>query len=202
MCGVLLGVGCSIEVTDNLFWTVDIPEKQNYKMSNSKLENTKKVCRCNNKKEIYKIVQITDIHLDPRYFVGSNSECGDPLCCRQENGIVNDSRAAGNWGAYPCDLPLVTVRNALEEIVENEQDINLWYWTGDVVAHDIWECARESNIISSLAVTKLLEMHTNTNAIILPAIGNHEAVPVNWFVIRFLSFFGLIKNFFVLSQIF
>ena len=32
------------------------------------------------------MLHITDIHLDPDYSVGSNAECGEPLCCRDDDG--------------------------------------------------------------------------------------------------------------------
>ena len=59
-------------------------------------------------------IHMTDPHLDSKYSIGTDMFCTMPLCCRAENGYPTESwRQAGKWGAYPCDLPEVTIRSML-----------------------------------------------------------------------------------------
>jgi hypothetical protein len=49
-----------------------------------------------NPRPTYKAVQISDVHIDFYYEIGSNSDCHDYLCCRAESGLPADpSKAAG-----------------------------------------------------------------------------------------------------------
>lgn len=54
-----------------------------------------------------RILQLSDIHLDENYAVGSNTDCGEPLCCRGSNGLPSTAAdGAGYWGDYRnCDIP-------------------------------------------------------------------------------------------------
>lgn len=70
-----------------------------------------------------KIVQITDTHYDPQYQEGSNVDCGEPLCCRADNGQpATKSVTAGKWGDYrKCDTPTILFENALKHIVDTHK---------------------------------------------------------------------------------
>jgi sphingomyelin phosphodiesterase len=35
-----------------------------------------------------RILHITDLHIDNDYIPGSNSDCGEPICCRQGDGMA------------------------------------------------------------------------------------------------------------------
>jgi len=35
-----------------------------------------------------RILHITDLHIDYDYIPGSNSDCGEPICCRQGDGMA------------------------------------------------------------------------------------------------------------------
>jgi len=180
MCAVLLGVQCYSGNSPNLYWKIDIPKKSDDKTKlKSGTEQTENV----DTKKIYEIIQVTDIHLDPLYLVGSEADCGEPLCCREVDSHVKSK--SGYWGTYPCDLPKVTLSNALSEISKNADKIDLWYLTGDNVAHDIWQYTRNNAIKVSETIHNMFGKLTNKQ--IIPAIGNHEAVPSNWFVINFIS---------------
>lgn len=64
-----------------------------------------------------KVLHISDTHIDPLYVEGSNAICGEPLCCRENDGFTNQSyAAAGKWGDYRCDLPKRTFENFLDHI--------------------------------------------------------------------------------------
>jgi sphingomyelin phosphodiesterase len=175
ICGVLFGVQCSVGESEYLFWKIDIPKKLDISWK-SKLNKTSKK---SDSQKIYQIMQITDIHLDSIYSTGSESDCGEPLCCRKNNQITDIKSFSGKWGSYPCDVPLDTVLNALTEIARNARFADLWYWTGDIVPHDFWLYNRNSSLMYSKIITQYLEKFTKT--VVIPAIGNHESVPLNRF---------------------
>jgi sphingomyelin phosphodiesterase len=63
------------------------------------------------------MLQITDIHIDPSYEPGSNAECGEPNCCRFDQGQpTNLSAGAGYWGDYrDCDTPIHAFQDLLQD---------------------------------------------------------------------------------------
>jgi sphingomyelin phosphodiesterase len=178
MCGVLLGAQCFSGNSKSLNWKIEIPAKpDNQLKKNLKIEKTSKV----NDQKVYQIIQLTDIHFDDKYLKDREVECGEPLCCRDSNSKMKSK--SGYWGTYPCDLPNSTLLNALSEIANNAKDVDLWYLTGDDIAHDIWAYDRNHNIKVMEYINRLVK--GSTNKIVIPAVGNHEAVPNNWFVTKF-----------------
>lgn len=129
-----------------------------------------------------KILHLSDTHFDPEYKAGSNADCGEPLCCRASSGSVKSpDKRAGLFGDYrKCDTPLRTIESMLENIAYLHPDIDYIIWTGDLPPHDIWNQTRESNlIILRSTVQQLMDYFPYTP--IFPALGNHEAAPVNSF---------------------
>ncbi|XP_023316837.1 sphingomyelin phosphodiesterase-like [Trichogramma pretiosum] len=129
-----------------------------------------------------KILQISDTHFDPLYEVGSNADCGEPLCCRASSGTPNSTKsAAGKWGDYrKCDTPLILLENAIKHIVKTHKDIDAIYWTGDLPPHDVWVQTREDNIANLKFTSKLMAKYFK-GIPIFPSVGNHESVPVDGF---------------------
>ena len=138
----------------------------------------------NRDKQLSSFVHITDIHIDPYYEAGSLNDCNEPLCCRATSGPVaaNDRRRqAGRWGDYGnCDVPVRTLRNALERIREQHSNAEYWLWTGDISPHDIWNITKAEAANHVRLVTKLVRDYSN-GLPVFPVIGNHEAHPVNSF---------------------
>lgn len=62
-----------------------------------------------------KVLHLSDLHWDPDYLEGTNTQCGDPICCQLSSGpLVNATDAAGFWGdRRGCDLPWRTIENAM-----------------------------------------------------------------------------------------
>ncbi|CAB0033583.1 unnamed protein product [Trichogramma brassicae] len=127
-----------------------------------------------------KILQISDTHFDPLYEVGSNADCGEPLCCRASSGAPNSSKsAAGKWGDYrKCDTPVILLENAIKHIAKTHKDIDAIYWTGDLPPHDVWVQTREDNIANLKFTSKLMAKYFK-GIPIFPSVGNHESVPVD-----------------------
>jgi len=127
-------------------------------------------------------VHLSDIHLDFLYAPGSNTQCGQPLCCRARNGPGNGAHdTAGFWGDYACDTsPLLF--DSLTHHLSSEQaprpDFILY--TGDDPAHDIWMQSKESNVENINKLSALLAK-AFPDIPVFSTIGNHEAFPVNQF---------------------
>ena len=50
--------------------------------------------------------------MDVNYTIGTNADCGLPLCCR--DGVPDtEANAAGPYGHYKCALPLPTLNEIL-----------------------------------------------------------------------------------------
>ncbi|XP_030749635.1 sphingomyelin phosphodiesterase-like [Sitophilus oryzae] len=127
-----------------------------------------------------KILHITDVHYDPLYTSGSDAKCSEPLCC--DGGTpANPEDAAGYWGDYRvCDTPLHSIKDLLSRVKENHQDIDMVYFTGDIVSHRSWETSKESNIEAiTLFLQLLAEAFPNTT--VYPVLGNHEAHPYDYY---------------------
>ena len=69
-----------------------------------------------------KVLQFTDIHIDPNYTPGGNAECDDHNCCRFDQGEpANESAAAGYWGDYrDCDTPYHAFEDMLNQAATND----------------------------------------------------------------------------------
>lgn len=129
---------------------------------------------------VVRILQLTDIHLDPYYAPGSEDECGTFLCCRASYGPGN----AGQFGDYQCDLPLVTLQGLFSYVqtnfINSSSNLNIDYaiWTGDNPAHDIWNTTLASTQLSTTMIKDLfLQYLPNTK--VLPTFGNHDGFPHN-----------------------
>ncbi|KAK6631215.1 hypothetical protein RUM43_014312 [Polyplax serrata] len=130
----------------------------------------------------FKVLQLSDTHFDPYYLEGSNADCNEPLCCRLTNGpAINKETAAGRWGDYrKCDTPQRTIDHMLQHISATHPDIDYIIWTGDIPPHDVWNQTRDENLmILKETVSQLTKFFPGVP--IFPALGNHEAVPVNSF---------------------
>jgi sphingomyelin phosphodiesterase len=71
-----------------------------------------------------KVLQFTDVHIDPNYAEGYDAECKtEPTCCRMDQGIpANESQRAGYWGDYRnCDAPLYAFDNQVQEAATRHQ---------------------------------------------------------------------------------
>ncbi|KAM4683543.1 sphingomyelin phosphodiesterase [Amazona ochrocephala] len=125
-----------------------------------------------------RILFLTDLHWDRLYAPGSAAACPDPLCCR--GAAPPGAPGAGFWGEYgKCDLPLRTIELLLEQLPA-AAPLAAVYWTGDIPAHDVWQQSRRDQVRALSTVTAALRRRLGTVPV-FPAVGNHEATPVNAF---------------------
>ncbi|KAG0289328.1 hypothetical protein BGZ96_007105 [Linnemannia gamsii] len=124
------------------------------------------------------VLHLSDWHVDGHYNTGSEALCNKALCCRKyANSPSNATRAASSWGDYNCDAPPKLATNMLD-YVPSVANISFGIMTGDIPPHDAWLETPEK-IIPQLKVA--FDAMAIVKAKIYPAIGNHEASPVNMF---------------------
>lgn len=70
--------------------------------------------------EPYRVLQITDYHWDSEYSPDGNANCGEPTCCRKDQGApATPEDRAGRWGDYrSCDIPWDTVAEFIKHTQE------------------------------------------------------------------------------------
>jgi hypothetical protein len=138
----------------------------------------------------YRVVHISDTHVDTRYKPGAPVNCQEPLCCHASSTPLNgstlgdDQPKAGHWGSYgQCDIPLWTFESTLKFIkalIDDSNDIEYIVWTGDIQPHDVWAQNKKSAIqLYDTVFAKIFKYLPKIK--ILPTLGNHEMVPVDSF---------------------
>ncbi|KAK2580874.1 hypothetical protein KPH14_005946 [Odynerus spinipes] len=171
ICGVVLE-SKSCPLNDKEYeWTIPIDDIPIKEIAMKKESN-----------ETLKIVQLTDIHYDPKYEAYGNPDCGEPTCCRKGQNSTNSSgKLAGFWGDYNyCDTPWHSVVDALNHIKTTHQDVDYIYFTGDIIDHGVWETSRQANMESLYkSYTKIYEVFKGIP--VYPILGNHEPHPLNQF---------------------
>ena len=177
ICGVILGDSCG-HVQNPLYnWTLPLTPvpKPPVALPGPTTPTSKKLLR---------VLQLSDTHIDLRYAEGGNAACGEPLCCRPPEGLekifpIPKKNKAGYWGDYrDCDIPMRTFESTLSHIKANHDDLDFVLWTGDIPPHDVWNQSRTSQIQLIKSASDLMTKYLS-HVPILPALGNHEADPVN-----------------------
>lgn len=122
-----------------------------------------------------RVMQLSDVHIDPAYAVGSPAQCGQSICCHSSSPRTGNATAR-QWGEYNCDLPTTT----WEQFLVQAQPASMVLLTGDMPSHTIWNQSAASNTVASVVVAQQLRAAW-PNATVIPTIGNHEAWPCNNF---------------------
>ncbi|KHJ94649.1 Ser/Thr phosphatase family protein, partial [Oesophagostomum dentatum] len=183
ICGAFIHDCGTSEFPFNVMWNISIPGGKPPVQQWPKIPDNKPT---------YKVLHLSDIHIDRQYAVGSEAYCqlDDALgtyamCCRNYADDASVSRAktkpiyvpAGPWGMpYACDLPYQTFEAALKHISTAHTDLDYIIITGDFEAHDSWdytEALTQQNIDN---VTKALLKYFPKTPVYV-SIGNHEGVP-------------------------
>jgi sphingomyelin phosphodiesterase len=127
-------------------------------------------------KSTFKVLQVSDIHLDPLYLENAIVDCSGSICCRQLPNSTNATNLSGYWGTpASCDLPFRTAEQMAMFISEN-LEVDMILWTGDNSQHDI-EKTSEQNINNTLVLSNLFKQYF-PNIPVYPALGNSETYPI------------------------
>lgn len=149
--------------------------------SNDFIDNLHKEIKSDKKKrEILKVVHMSDIHLDFNYTPGTIANCNLPICCRPENGFTTDPLiAAGNFGDYNCDLQPHTYQSMLQ-FIKDDIKPDMFVWTGDNSVHDVWKnTSKQVKTYTEWLTTEWLKVFGDEPVSMLPVLGNHDTWPVN-----------------------
>ncbi|ERT01737.1 hypothetical protein HMPREF1624_00031 [Sporothrix schenckii ATCC 58251] len=145
-----------------------------------------------------KVLHISDLHLDPRYLVGSEANCTSGLCCRPPDlaaGRTATASSAGPastpeisvpaplFGYFRCDSPYFLALAALQAIApltgtSAEDPLAFTLYTGDLVAHDPINQLSESYVeYVEASLWQLFKEYIGGP--IYCALGNHDTAPDN-----------------------
>ncbi|RWS20494.1 sphingomyelin phosphodiesterase-like protein 2, partial [Leptotrombidium deliense] len=165
-CAILLGIQCSLKVTENIHWIIDLPKPIASNVTRTVVGS----------KGYF--IHVTDIHADVNYASGSCGQCDRIMCCQNSSDKCTGEAIAGNWADNrKCDMRLEVVDFVISQL-KMYQDAKFMLLTGDYVPHNIWEVTVEEvqfyvNWITNYFTKSQFPFR------IFPTLGNHEAVPVN-----------------------
>lgn len=131
-----------------------------------------------------KALHLSDLHLDPRYFVSAEANCSSSFCCRTNiksngpNGTI--SLPASLYGAFKCDSPwdlLAAAMQSIDPLTSINEGKNFAIYTGDSTAHDpANEISRAYTEFCENAVYNLIKSYIKVP--VYAALGNHDTSPV------------------------
>ncbi|KAF8637872.1 hypothetical protein AX17_002498 [Amanita inopinata Kibby_2008] len=125
----------------------------------------------------FQVAHFSDVHIDRQYTVGADASCEKPICCRNYTDHAGPVvTPAGPFGSRHCDTPASLVHSMLHAIPKKSA---FSIFTGDVVEAAVW-LVNENEVTNDLQMFNQ-EMSNILGAPVFPAIGNHEAAPVNSF---------------------
>ena len=181
ICGLFLGKRCADVSFPFPSWNITIPPRRG--------EIEERPFPSKEDVPISKVLHLTDIHLDLEYKEGARARCGEPMCCRANNGIPKPGEiTAPKWGyAGFCDTNVLLQENLFQHLREViNSDIDYIIWTGDIPPHDVWNQTREDNLGKiDYAVRQFLKWFPGVK--VYPALGNHESSPVDSFPPPFVT---------------
>ena len=134
-----------------------------------------------------KVLHLSDMHLDPRYYASSEANCSSSFCCR--TNVKNAGTTGGQislpaslYGAYKCDVPYDMVTAVLQALgplsgVAANESFAWSLYTGDLVAHD--SGLQMSRAYIEYAETSVYGMlKTFIKGPVFAALGNHDTSPI------------------------
>ena len=161
--------------------TIEYIDIEEYAQNILKDKPERNVPKINETANILKVLQISDIHLDPNYKEGAIANCDIPLCCRDmpENNNLKNYVLAGKYGHIgKCDSNVELVDAFSQEASKLKPDFILF--TGDNIAHNVWEDTQEEVVEATKIQIDIMKKYFK-DIPIYPALGNHEKAPVDEF---------------------
>jgi sphingomyelin phosphodiesterase len=132
---------------------------------------------------IGRFLLVSDFHLDLDYEVGSEADCGLPVCCKRSQKDSDVIRQpASKYGSMGCDCPIRALHELMELVTSMQDDIDFVIYTGDSPGHDVWEQSSRENLAVADTVLKVLQERFGDSMPVFIALGNHAMFPVNLFL--------------------
>lgn len=143
-----------------------------------------------------RVLHFSDIHVDPRFFVGSEGGCTSGQCCRSTSynsslaqgapssegtllPAANLSDAAIYWGNYRCDAPWSLALAAMESVtaLNHNKPVDMSLYTGDMVTHDSTYHLSDALVrYTQQAIFDTMKKYLGHGPV-FSAIGNHDTAP-------------------------
>ncbi|KAJ7600702.1 sphingomyelin phosphodiesterase [Mycena floridula] len=132
----------------------------------------------NEKREIFRMAHISDVHIDREYTVGTEANCTKSICCRNfDNSTSTPDIPAGPNGNSKCDSPVSLADSLLEAV--RRSDSKFVIFTGDVVEGAVW-LIDETEVTADLSDFDS-QLASKLKLPVFPSLGNHDSFPVNSF---------------------
>ena len=152
--------------------------------------------------KLLRVLHISDLHVDGRYMVGSESNCtfGETrYCCHSlsankdlwsktiTDGVVpraNISAPAHYWGNYTCDAPWSLIGSTYEAIrhVGRSRGYDMGLCTGDLVVHDdLFRYSHDLVEYSARSLFDSLAEVLGRHVPVFATLGNHDSSPENFY---------------------
>ena len=152
-----------------------------------------------NPKDDLRVVHLSDLHLDPRYYVGGESDCtwgATVACCHYNSanftkfhGQIVDKplpdhkivHKANYWGSLMCDTPWSLMTSSMEAVkaMGGKNGYDLALFTGDLVVHDDpYRYSHDLVTYSEQAQYDLMKAYLGKTPLV-PTLGNHDSSPLN-----------------------
>ncbi|KAK9448239.1 Metallo-dependent phosphatase-like protein [Limtongia smithiae] len=160
-----------------------LPETPSYNLTSWFGEKPKNLTVPEPSGETINVVHLSDLHIQPSYSVGSESNCSQSMCCTTHNYNSDSPNAtlepATRWGAYDCDVPPLMIENTLANVqdLNAEKKFSFAIFTGDMVDHDLYEYLTLANSMEAEAdIYYSLKNHLG-NVPVYATFGNHDTYP-------------------------
>ncbi|RZC34305.1 sphingomyelin phosphodiesterase, partial [Asbolus verrucosus] len=166
LCGsVLQAFGCP--TGDGFDWSINLPSGNSPERPKPNDSNA----------QSFQILQLSDIHYDPNYKPYGKADCGEPVCCQEDQGEgASAETSCGYWSDYrDADVPWYLVEETVRQTKTHEFDYV--YYTGDIISHRVWQTTVENN---TKTISKLYSYFKDSFDVpVFPIFGNHEPHPLN-----------------------
>ena len=144
----------------------------------------REIVKRKNDEDYYKVVQLSDIHLDMEYKEGTVANCNLPVCCRELNDddlVPVKQIFAGLYGTIEgkCDANMETVKAFSSKAKEVNPDYIMF--VGDNIAHIVWKVSLSEILKATRMEIDAIQNEFGLDTPIYPAIGNHENSPCDQF---------------------
>lgn len=130
------------------------------------------------KNETFKVLHLSDVHLQLNYTLGSPVNCLGPMCCGADSvqDPMDSLLGAPLYGAYKCDTPESLLNSTLINVMDSEIPFDFALFTGDMVDHNPVFMDRDTCIAEE--VQTMMDLKSFLGDIpVYSVLGNHDSFP-------------------------
>lgn len=140
--------------------------------------------RISNSGKDFRVLVLSDIHIQSDYMYKAPKECGLPGgCCSRGDGQVDDVKLQAKfWGTTDafCDIPDYLFYETVKFIKESVPKVDLIFMLGDNAGHNFFKSDGQLLVNATKIIMDTLKGNF-TDIPIVPVLGNHECDHVDYF---------------------